>query len=301
MLSEASPAMINAFTVDVEDYYSVFERDWLGVDGPPTDAVVRCTGRLLELLAGLGVKGTFFVLGEVAEAFPQLVRDIASAGHEIGVHGYRHRQLFKLTPDEFRKDVADAKKCIEDAAQSPALGHRAAAFSIRPDTRWGLEVLAELGFRYDSSVVPVAGSRYGWPGFPQDIHEVALRGGRSIIEAPLPALRILGRPIPVCGGGYLRHFPYWLTRWAMRRSGRLRPVIVYAHPYELDTRQPPVGFTEALAAGSAAARKHHARQLRNRSTVEGKLTRLLKEFRFGPLGAVIESVLGGRDASARRG
>ncbi|MHC4981654.1 MAG: DUF3473 domain-containing protein [Planctomycetota bacterium] len=284
--------MMNAFTVDVEDYYSVFQRDWLGIHQPPAEAVVRCTGLLLEMLAARAVQATFFFLGEVAERFPKLPADVVAAGHEIGVHGYYHRQLSKLKPAEFRKEVADAKKCIEDAAGTATRGHRAAAFSIGPETKWGLEVLAELGFVYDSSVFPFGGRRYGWPGFGQDIQRVPLSGGMSIIEAPLTTFRLLGKSIPVCGGGYIRHFPYWFTRWAMRRSSRRRPVIVYAHPYELDTLGPPPAFVEALAAGDKAARRHHRRQLRNRPTVEKKLRRLLEEFSFRPLGEVIDSALG---------
>lgn len=283
--------MINALTVDVEDYYNVFSRDWLGRDGPPTDAVVRNTHRLLEILRASGVRATFFILGEVAATFPDLVRRIASAGHEIGVHGYSHRQVFKLTPAEFRRELAEAIGRIEDAAGVHPAGHRAAAFSIRPDTAWGLKVLAEMGFRYDSSVFPFAGRRYGWPGFPQDIHRMDLPGGLSIIEAPLTVTRVLGKAVPACGGGYLRQFPYWFTRWAMRRMQRVRPVIVYAHPYELDTQPPPADFAAALAAGDRAARRHHAGQLRRRATVAAKLARLLAEFRFAPLGEVVEAAL----------
>jgi len=290
--------MMNALTIDVEDYYSVFRRDRLGGEAPPTDAVVRCTGRVLGLLGDRGVKATFFVLGEVARSFPQLIRDIAAAGHEIGVHGFYHRQVFKLTRQGFRRELGDAKKLVEDITGHGVEGHRAPAFSIRQETKWALEVLAELGFRYDSSVVPFKGRRYGWPGFGEDIRQVPLPGGASIIEAPITAIGILGRGIPACGGGYLRHFPYWFTRWAFRRSRHARPVIAYIHPYELDTDSPPADFAKILAAGPKAARKHHASQLRNRSTVERKLTRLLGEFRFAPLREVIDSVLGGHDGWA---
>ncbi len=287
----------NALTIDVEDYYSVMARDRLDLALAPTEAVVRNTERMLEVLADHGVRATFFILGEVAEAFPKLVADIAGAGHEIGVHGFYHRQVFNLSRDEFRRDVGDAKKRIEDIIGSETAGHRAAAFSIVPETQWALEVLIELGFRYDSSVFPFAGRRYGWPGFPRDIHKVRLPGGATIIEAPLSVVSVLGRTLPACGGGYLRHFPYALTRWAMRRVNRDRPAIVYMHPYETDTDPGPPEFERALASAPVAVRTFHRRQLRNRETVARKVARLLGEFDFVPVRNVIEAVLKTEDAA----
>ena len=283
--------MIHALTIDVEDYYSILSRDWLGADRPPTDAVVRNTERMLELVGGYGVKATCFVLGEVAAAFPQLVRRIADAGHELGVHGYSHRQVFKLSREEFGREAAEAKKLVEDAGGQRAEGYRAAAFSIGPETRWALEVLAHAGFRYDSSVFPIAGKRYGWPGFPLDIHEMALPGGQTIIEAPMSVVTVLGKVLPACGGGYIRHLPYWYTRWAIRRIGRVRPAIVYLHPYELDMDAPPPEMESALAAAEKPARKFHRLQLRNRQTVHRKVTRLLESFQFAPLRDVIDAAL----------
>jgi polysaccharide deacetylase family protein (PEP-CTERM system associated) len=199
--------MINALTVDVEDYHNVLAQDWLGADASPTHAVVDNTNRMLELFARFDAHATFFVLGEVAKAYPQLIRDIVKAGHELGVHGYRHRQIFKLTPGEFREQIALAKSILEDAGGVEVVGHRAPAFSITPDTRWALDVLADVGFRFDSSIFPIAGRRYGWPGFRPDIHEITLQSGRTIIEVPMSTVSILGRALPACGGGYLRHFP----------------------------------------------------------------------------------------------
>jgi len=284
--------MQNALTIDVEDYYALFSRHRLGADVPPTEAVVRCTEQILELLGRHGVTATFFVLGEVAETFPRLVRRIAAAGHEIGVHGGKHYQLFKLSPEDFRREVGRARELLADTVGRPVHGHRAPAFSIRPDTRWGLQVLAELGFRYDSSVFPIAGKRYGWPGFPEDIHEMNLPSGATIIEAPLSAVRVFGKAMPACGGGYLRHFPYRYTRWAIRRIQRVRPAIVYMHPYEIDTTPPPGFFLERLASAQRRHRRHHRVQRRNCRTVMGKLARLLEEFRFAPLGEVIDRMLG---------
>ncbi|RPI58110.1 MAG: DUF3473 domain-containing protein [Planctomycetaceae bacterium] len=283
--------MINALTIDVEDYYSVFARDRLAIDRPPSDAVVRNTYRLLQMLAERGVHATFFILGEVAAEFPKLPRMIADAGHEIGVHGFSHRQLFRMTPPEFRQEIFDARKRIEDAAGVATAGHRAPAFSIGPDTRWGLDVLAELGFRYDSSVFPFAGKRYGWPGFRGDIHRVELGGGRSIIECPLSTISVLGKTLPVCGGGYLRHLPMWFTHYAMRKIQRSRPAIVYMHPYEIDTEGGPEFFSQALANSPANVQKFHRDQLKKRQTVAGKLESLLSRYKFAPLRDVIETTI----------
>ena len=179
--------MINALTIDVEDYYNVMARDWLGMDFPPTEAVVRNTNALMQILSDRDQKATFFLLGDVGRAFPGLIRDIVAAGHELGVHGFHHRQVFKLSRDEFAREAGDARKVLEDAAGAPIAGHRAPAFSIGPDTQWALEVLVELGFRYDSSVFPIRGRRYGWPGFPADIHEMTLPNGGRIVQAPMTA------------------------------------------------------------------------------------------------------------------
>jgi polysaccharide deacetylase family protein (PEP-CTERM system associated) len=289
--------MLNAITIDVEDFHNILARDWLNRDIKPTQAVVRNTARILELLARHGFHGTFFILGEVAEAFPQLVRDIASAGHEIGVHGYYHRQVFKLTPDQFREEITQAKAKLEALAGRPVVGHRAPAFSINPDTAWALDVLADAGFRYDSSIAPVRGRRYGWPGFPLGIHEMNLPGGKTLIEAPLSTVSILGRRMPACGGGYLRHFPAFFTDWAFRSIQRSRPVILYLHPYEIETEVPPLDTSALSPEAAKRAVRFHRLQVRNRHTVEPKLLRLLARYQFAPLGQVIDAVL--RESSSR--
>lgn len=283
--------MTHALTIDVEDYHNIIARDWLGRDGRPTPAVVRNTTRLLEMLARHGFHGTFFILGEVAETFPQLVRNIASAGHEVGVHGYYHRQVFKLTPEQFRKEITDAKTRLEDLTGRPVQGHRAPAFSINADTAWAFAVLADAGFRYDSSVAPIRGRRYGWPGFPLGIHEMKLAGGKTLIEAPLSTVSILGKRMPACGGGYLRHFPAFFTDWAFRSIQRSRPVILYMHPYEIEVGVPPLDTSGLDPEKAKRATRFHRLQLRNRHTVEGKLLRLLGRHRFAPLREVIEQEL----------
>lgn len=287
--------MIHALTIDVEDYHSVTARDWQKGDCRPTRAVVENTQRLLTCLADHGVRATFFMLGEVAETFPELVRGIAGAGHELGVHGFYHRQVFKLSPEGFRREVEPAKKLIEDLIGSAVDGHRAPAFSIMPQTSWALEALVDLGFRYDSSVFPIKGRRYGWPQFPLDIHEMQLSGGRTIVEAPMTPVVLFGKRLPACGGGYFRHFPAAYTHWALRRIGRERPAIVYLHPYEIETSCPAQLDASMLTAEETRIfHRMHAMQMRNRETVEPKLRAILSRHEFGPLREVIARALPSR-------
>jgi Domain of unknown function (DUF3473)/Polysaccharide deacetylase len=259
----AEKLMIHAFTVDVEDYHNIIARDWLGRDGPPTRAVVENTGRFLGHLARRERRATFFVLGEVAAAYPGLIRDIAAGGHELGVHGFYHRQVFKLTAESFRKEIADAKKLIEDVSGQPVRGHRAPAFSIMPTTAWALE----------------------------DIHDVPLTGGRTIIEAPMSTVTLFGRRLPACGGGYLRHFPSMVTTWALRRIEKVRPAIVYTHPYEIELPTGGLDTTGLSVTDARRVQRFHRLQMRNRATVERKLTGLLDTFEFDTLWHVIQRAM----------
>ena len=281
--------MINALTIDVEDYSSVVWRDWLGLEIKPTEAVVRNTEWFLERLAANGVKATFFILGEVVQTFPALVKRIAEQGHELGVHGHSHKQIFKLRPEEFRQEISRCKKALEDTVSARVCGHRAPAFSVMPETQWSLEILAEEGFKYDSSVFPIAGKRYGWPGFEPGISRIELASGRTIIEVPMSTVTVLGKTLPAAGGGYIRHLPYFFTKWCMKRIIKTRPVIVYMHPYEIDTEQRPLEMTHLSAEAKAKAVKFHRMQLRNRSSMAGKIQKLLADFEFGTLGQVIEN------------
>ena len=208
------------------------------------------------------------------------------------MHGFYHRQVFKLDPASFRKEVADAKAIIEDISGQKVLGHRAPAFSIMPQTEWALEVLADAGFRYDSSIFPIKGRRYGWPGFRTDIHEITLPGGKRIIEAPLSTVKMLGRQWPACGGGYIRHFPKFVSRWAMRRVQRERPAILYMHPYEIETDAGPVNTSGMPRRAARGLRRMHRLQLRNRASVEDKVVSLISQFEFAPLARIIEHQLG---------
>ena len=285
---------LNALSIDVEDYWSIFSRDWLHIDAEPSDAVVRNTEWFLEVIAEHNVNATFFILGEVAKKFPSLIKKIAAGGHEIGSHGFSHRQIFRSTEEEFQREIADCKKLLEDITSGPILGYRAPAFSIMPQTKWALEILAQEGFKYDSSVYPISGRRYGWPGFGYDIRRLDLPSGRFIIEVPMSTINILGKTIPVAGGGYIRHFPYAVTRWAIKCIQKTRPVIVYMHPYEIDTQiQHPQ--TECFSdKDNRKARRLHKMQLRNRNTVGKKVVKLLNEFEFATIKEVINRVTADR-------
>jgi polysaccharide deacetylase family protein (PEP-CTERM system associated) len=275
--------VLNAFSVDVEDYFQVgaFEK------AIPRDAwdrleprVERNTRRLLDLCSRHEVTGTFFVLGWVAERWPQLVRDIRAAGHELGTHGQDHRRVTTLTPREFREDVRRSKRTIEDAAGVEVIGYRAPSYSIVRETLWAMDVLAEEGFRYDSSIFPIHHDRYGIPDFPRFPRPVRGHNGTALHEFPISTVRLAGINLPFVGGGYLRHFPLSFIRWGMRRLNDVerRPAILYVHPWEIDPEQPrqDVRLLTRL------------RHYRNLERTEERLARLFSEYSF----TTIREVLG---------
>jgi len=270
---------VNALTIDVEDYHSIVSRWWFGRPARPTRAVVENTEYILEVLEQYKTKATFFVLGEVAETHPELIKRITASGHELGVHGYEHLWVHSLTRQQFGNEIGRTKKLIEDLTGQQVLGHRAPAFSLNLAMIWAFEVLLEVGFKYDASVHPFKGRRYGDPSAPLEPFRVELPSG-SIWEIPPATLEFLGRRWPACGGGYLRHFPYELNRWALRRINRRRPTTIYMHPYEIETTPPRA----AAADWSAKKRLRYALfvflQYRNRKQGKKKLHRLLTDFRF---------------------
>lgn len=281
---------INALTIDVEDGWSIFSRNWLDKPIPVTEAVVKDTEWLLNFLEERNVKATFFVLGDVAKKFPLLISHIAAGGHEIGVHGLSHKQIFKLTRQEFRSEVADVKKLLEDIISSSVNGYRAPAFSIMPKTSWALEVLAEEGFVYDSSIVPCNNSRYGWPGFSRDICRIDLHDGQSIIEVPMTVvnLPIIGKGF-LTGGGYIRHFPYCISSLMIKLIQKHRPAVVYMHPYEFGKDSYPLSFSHLSKEKKERALRHLKFAARNRKHMPCKLRKLLSEFNFSTIGQLIET------------
>jgi len=270
----------SSFTVDVEDGISLAMRDTFSVKSEQTNRVVSLTKRILNLLSDYNTKGTFFVLGQVAEKYPGLVKQIADEGHELGVHGYNHLQFFRMTPKQAFEELQRAKNLVEDLSGCEVAGHRAPAFSITPETKWALDVIAEVGFTYDSSIMPSNGYRYGWPGFKKDIHSVVTPSGNNLVEVPLSTMNILGRDIPVCGGGYLRLFPFRYTKMAFNKIQKKRPVILYLHPYELDTEKYPDYYFEQLNRADYITRFKMESMWINRKSVYGKLTNLLENNQF---------------------
>jgi len=279
----------SVFSVDVEDGISIAMRDAFSVETEQTNRVVKLTGQILDMLSEKRVKGTFFILGQVAESFPGLVKDIASQGHEVGVHGYNHLQFFRMSPKEAFQELSSAKKLIEDLTGSRVYGHRAPAFSISPDTKWGLDVIAESGFLYDSSIMPAKMRRYGWPGFSKTITKIQTSKGYILTEVPLSAISVLGREIPVCGGGYLRLFPGSFTKKAMSLITKERPAIVYIHPYELDTEKYPGYYFDELKRTTFINRNKMKSMWINRKSVYPKLSSLLQDFEFDTMINVVRN------------
>jgi polysaccharide deacetylase family protein (PEP-CTERM system associated) len=286
--------IVNALTVDVEDYFQVqafadiiSRGDW---ERMPR-RVERNTETLLDLFAEAGVKATFFTLGWVAERHPQLIRRIVREGHELASHGYSHRRANEQTRDEFRADVTKAKSILEDAGGAAIQGYRAATFSIGPANWWAFEVLAETGHVYSSSIFPIAHDLYGMPDCPRS----AFREPRSgMIEVPLTTVRVLGRNLPCAGGGYFRLLPYGFTRWAMRRVNRVDrlPCIFYLHPWEIDPGQP---------RQNNASLKSRLRHYTNLGTTEVRLRRLLGEFRWGRMDRAFADAIAALDVPAESG
>jgi polysaccharide deacetylase family protein (PEP-CTERM system associated) len=243
------------------------------------------------MFAAAGVRGTFFVLGWVVERCPALVRRIAAGGHELASHGYHHRLLYQLTPDEFRQDVRRAKRLIEDASGAGVSGYRAPSFSVVRSTLWALDVLLEEGYRYDASIFPVRHDRYGIPDAERHPHVVRGPAG-ALVEVPASTVRLGSTNLPIAGGGYFRLLPYAWTRWGMRRVNETerRPVVFYLHPWEIDPGQPriPVGVATRLRHYSGLSR------------TADRLNRLMRDFRFDSIRAVLESDGNLRDEIARR-
>lgn len=278
--------MLNALTVDVEDYYhvsafeSVVSHDlWDQYES----RVENNTLRTLDLLDEYGPKATFFVLGHVAERHPSLIQEIARRGHEIASHGYSHRRIYTQTPQQFREETHKAKTIVEDIIGQSLLGYRAASYSITANSLWALDILAEERFRYDSSIFPVTHDLYGIPGHQRFSCTLQRNGSGAILEIPLSTVRLAGINLPVAGGGYLRLFPYQITRQALLQLNQRerQPAVVYFHPWEIDPDQP------RIECGWVSRLRHYT----NLHGMEGKLRKLLSDFAFAPIREIFASAL----------
>jgi polysaccharide deacetylase family protein (PEP-CTERM system associated) len=283
MSKELALGVLNAMTVDVEEHFQVsaFENtiprdEW----GAFPSRVEPNTSRLLDLFDEVQVKATFFVLGWVAERHGELVRRIATRGHEVACHGYSHRLVYTQTPAEFKEETVRAKALLQDLTGSSVRGYRAASFSIGRKNLWALDVLAEAGFEYDSSLFPVVHDRYGIPGAPRHAFIMKTRSGGRLVEVPPSTIRWGRLVVPFGGGGYLRLFPAGWTRWALGRlNDRERmPAVVYVHPWETDPGQPRV----------AAPWRSRFRHYVGLDTTLPKLRDLASRYRFGTMVSLID-------------
>jgi polysaccharide deacetylase family protein (PEP-CTERM system associated) len=275
--------LLNAFSVDVEDYFQVAAL----ASAIPRESwstreyrVEANTDVILQLCDEKRVRGTFFILGWVAEKSPQLVKRIASAGHEIACHGFSHQLIYRQTQEIFREETLRAKHFLEDVIGKPVTGYRAASFSITRESLWALDVLIDAGFEYDSSVFPIHHDRYGIPGASPEPGRITAPSKRTLVEFPMSAAKFFGVQVPVSGGGYFRILPYWVTRAGLKQINEKagRPFTFYLHPWEVDPEQPRV------KVGALSRFRHYT----NLHRCEARLRRVLGDFRFGTMRQVLE-------------
>ena len=275
----------HVLSFDVEEYFQVEAAAEGGVTPDQWHAFEKrltpCVERILQLLDEHAASATFFVLGWVARHEKQAVRLIADAGHEIASHGMTHTMLGRLTPEQFRGELVESRALLEDLSGRPVIGYRAATFSITHQTAWAIDVLAETGYLYDSSIFPVRHDRYGVPDAPTDVHRAVGPGGGGILEIPPLTLGVMSHRVPLGGGGYLRLLPVRLIGRALRAAERRgRPGMIYLHPWELDPGQP------ALPMGPVSRWRHRV----NLQHTQRKLQWLLSHFRFVEAGELLETL-----------
>ena len=276
-----APAITNALTIDVEDYFQVsafapyIRRDeWDGREC----RVEPNVNRILDLLAQRATSATFFTLGWVAERYPAIVRRNVAEGHELASHGYGHQRASDLDEAAFTEDVTRAKRILEDIAGTAVLGYRAPSFSIGSSNLWAFDVLARAGYRYSSSIYPIAHDHYGMPDSPR----FAYRVGGGLLEVPVTTVRLLNRNLPSSGGGYFRLLPYAMSRWLIGRvnASDREPAVFYFHPWEIDPGQPRVQGIDA---------RTRFRHYVNIPRMEAKLQHLLEDFRWGRMDQIFLS------------
>ena len=275
---ESRRVVVNALTVDVEDYFQVWalspyisREKW---DDTPC-RVERNVDLILRLLDESGAHATFFTLGWVAERFPEVVRRIANAGHEVASHGYAHRRADELTREAFFADILLAKSVLQDLLGSEVKGYRAPNFSIGAGNAWAYECIAEAGYQYSSSIYPIKHDHYGFPDAPRFKHQ----SPTGLPEMPITTVRLMNRNWPAGGGGYFRLMPYAMSRWLINRVNEVdeQPAIFYFHPWELDPGQPRVPGIDS---------RTRFRHYLNLHQTENRLRQLLADFRWDSLDKV---------------
>ena len=290
MSAKTPHPLVNALTVDVEDYFQVsafaphIKRSEWNTRECRIERNVDC---ILQMLSNQNTKATFFTLGWIAERYPQLVRRIVEQGHELASHGYGHERASDLTENAFFADIHRAKIMLEDLGGAEVKGYRAPSFSIGTGNLWAFDSLARAGYRYSSSVYPIRHDHYGMPDSPRFAYQV--RPG--LLEIPVTTVRALGRNLPSSGGGYFRLLPYALSRWMLKRVNTLdrQPGIFYFHPWEIDVAQPRV---EGISS------KTRFRHYVNISRMEARLAQLLRDFKWGRMDEVFgRNIAGGADVA----
>lgn len=272
-------AVANVLSIDVEDWFHGMRFD--PADWPNYESRLHVgMDVLLELLDKHDVKATFFVLAPLAEQFPQMMRRLVKQGHEIGTHGMSHRPIFEQTPVEFRRELRQSIEILQDVTGEPIYGHRAPFFSITEQSLWALDVLADCGIRYDSSIFPVHNSRYGIPDAPRNPYQ----HGNGIYELPIATLGIGPHNLPIGGGFYGRFFPAWLLERGVRQLNAAgHPAMLYLHPWELDPDHP-------MIAGNVS-RLYRFTHYYRLDKMAAQLDRLLSSFQFATACQVVQSSL----------
>ena len=282
---------VNYLSIDVEDYFHVSAFESISPPDSWGNKELRVeinTDKILSILSANSVKATFFVLGWVAERCPDLVKRIASEGHEIASHGFGHQRVYNQSRAGFREDIRRSKQFLEDLTGQPVFGYRAPSYSISRDTFWAFDELCEAGYHYDSSIFPIHHDLYGisdWPRFSAPVVKVSEdlwqtckdpNGETTIMEVPISTVQIAGKNFPIAGGGYFRLFPYELTRLGLQRINRNegQSFVFYLHPWELDPDQPRM---------NGARWKSRFRHYLNLHKTEERFWRLLSDFRFGTI------------------
>jgi len=272
---------MNALTIDVEEWFQVANlREIISYEqwDKCESRVLLNIATILNLLSIYNVKATFFILGWIAEKQPDVVRMIQENGHEIATHGYSHRSVTELSREEFKIEIEKSVEILEKISGQQVMGFRAPNYSIIPNTIWAYQVLKSLGFKYDSSIFPVKHDRYGFLTAPRFPFFIDLKEHGELIEFPMSTIRILGSNIPVAGGAYLRFYPYWFIRMAIRKLNHdEKPAIVYLHPWEIDVDQP------RLKLNYKSRFRHYGNLMMTRQ----KFVNLLEDFEFGPIREVL--------------
>ncbi|NIT72231.1 DUF3473 domain-containing protein [candidate division KSB1 bacterium] len=263
---------MNLLTFDIEDWYHPnLAEIGSAKDIEPEDRVVEPTLRIIKMLERTNNKATFFVLGEVAEKFPELVQEMIRKGHEVASHGYRHNLVYNYTKYQFETDIEQSVEILEKAINQKVIGYRAPSWSLNRSTTWAWKVLHSFGFKYDSSLYPFKTFLYGDDTSPRFDYTIQIEDGKTLKEIPPSAVEVFGSRMPFAGGFFLRVTPLWYVRWCISHYNKQgKPAVIYLHPWEIDLEQPRLAL-------SAKERFIMYANLRN---TERKLFQIMKKYDF---------------------